>query len=118
MAYTYRQIRVWQKAHGFALDIYKATSGFPRSELYGLTSQLRRACVSVATNIVEGYKRSTQKDFAHFLNIAVGSLEETKYLLLLSHDLGYLETGDHERLTGVAEDVGSMLHGFQRKLTT
>ena len=118
MAYTFKDIKVWQKAHELVLEIYKVTKTFPNSEKYGLTSQLRRSAASVATNIVEGYKRRTSKDFAHFLNMADGSLEETKYHLLLAYDLGYVNRSSYECLSALADEVGRMLYGFQRKLTT
>ena len=79
MAYTFRDIKVWQKAHRFVLEIYKITERFPSSERYGLTTQIRRSTISIPTNIAGGYKRSSDKDFAHFLNMADSSLEETKW---------------------------------------
>jgi four helix bundle protein len=90
MAHTFRNIKGWEKAHKLVLEIYMITRKFPGHEKYGLTAQLRRSAVSIPTNIVEGYKRKSDKDFAHFLNMADTSLEETKYHLLLSYDLGYL----------------------------
>lgn len=98
MPYTFKNIKVWQKAHESVLEIYVVTKNFPDSEKYGLTTQLRRAAASVATNIVEGYKRKSDKDFSHFLNMADSSLEETKYHLLLAFDLKYLNKNDYERL--------------------
>lgn len=118
MAYTFKNIKAWQKAHEMVLEIYRVTESFPPPERFGITSQLRRSASSVATNIVEGYKRRSAKDFAHFLNIADGSLEETKYHLLLAHDLTYMDSKDYERLLLMAEEVGRMLSGFQRKLIT
>lgn len=117
MAHTFKNIKVWQKAHEFVLDIYMATKTLPPSERYGLTAQLRRSAASVATNIVEGYKRRSNKDFAHFLNMAEGSLEEAKYHLLLACDLKYLDKNTYDRLAISADEVGRMLFGFQRKLT-
>ncbi len=116
MAHTFKNIKVWQKAHEMVLEIYKITKEFPSSEKYGLTAQLRRSAASVATNIVEGYKRRSDKDFAHFLNIADGSLEETKYNLLLACDLKYFGKNNYERLSALADEVGRMLSGFQKKL--
>lgn len=118
MAYTFRNIKVWQKAHEMVLKIYKITKDFPSSEKYGLTAQLRRSAASVATNIVEGYKRRSDKEFAHFLNMADTSLEETKYHLLLAHDLKYLNKNDYEKLFVLVDEVGRMLFGFQKKLRT
>ncbi len=116
MAYTFKDIKVWQKAHKLVLEIYKVTKTFPNSEKYGLTTQLKRSSASVATNIVEGYKRRTNKDFAHFLNMADASLEETKYHLLLAYDLEYMDKNNFEHLSVLADEVGRMLFGFQRKL--
>ena len=117
MAYTFKNILVWQKSHELVLEIYKVTRTFPSSEKFGLTTQLRRSAASVATNIVEGYKRKSDKDFAHFLNMADASLEETKYHLLLAYDLRYLAKDDYKRLSIMAEEIGRMLSGFQKKLT-
>jgi four helix bundle protein len=116
MAHTFRNIKVWEKAHKLVLEIYKLTRKFPSHEKYGLTAQLRRSAASIPTNIVEGYKRKSDKDFAHFLNIADTSLEETKYHLLLSYDLGYLKDNEYENLSKLTEEVGKMLYGFQQKL--
>jgi four helix bundle protein len=111
----FRDIRVWQTAHQPVLETYVATRSFPRHELYGLTSQLRRAAASIPTNIVEGSTRSN-KVFAHYLNIALGSAAETEYLLLLCKDLGYLETDVHERLNSRSLDVKRMLVSFIKRL--
>ena len=116
MAHTFKNIKVWQKAHELVLEIYEITKEFPSSEKYGLTSQLRKSAASIATNIVEGYKRRSDKDFAHFLNMADTSLEETKYHLLLACDLTYLSKSDYEQLSMLADEVGKMLFGFQKKL--
>ena len=89
---SFRDLIVWQKAHQFVLDAYKISQGFPREEIYGLTSQFRRAAVSVAANIAEGFKKRGQPDKARFLNIAHGSLEECRYYLILISDLGYGDT--------------------------
>lgn len=116
MAHTFKNIKVWQKAHLLVLEIYKITNKFPVSERYGLTSQVRRSACSIATNIVEGYKRRTNKEFLYFLNIADGSLEETKYHVLLASDLGYIEEHNYQNLIKIAEEVGRMLYGFQANL--
>lgn len=116
MPYTFKNIKVWQKAHEMVLNIYKITEKFPSAEKYGLMPQLRRSAASVSTNIVEGYKRKSDKDFAHFLNIADSSLEETKYHLLLAFDLKYLSKKDYEAISILADEVGRMLSGFQKSL--
>jgi four helix bundle protein len=118
MEYAFKKLRVWQKSHEMALKIYQATGKFPSEEKYGLTGQLRRAAVSVATNIVEGQARKTEREFSRFLNVAEGSLEETKYLLMLSPDLGYLDEDGYVRISALANDVGRMLSGFQKRLSS
>ena len=117
MAYTFKDIKVWQKSHALVLEVYKVTRNFPDSEKYGLVSQIRRSAASIATNIVEGYKRQSGKDFAHFLNMADSSLEETKYHLLLARDLHYMNKIEHDRFLALIEEIGRMLYGFQKKLT-
>src|SRR5215470_7007719 len=86
----FTDLRVWQKGHAFVLQVYRLTKNFPAEERYGLTSQLRRAALSVPTNIAEGSKRQTNAEYARFLNIAEGSLAESEYLLMVSRDLGYV----------------------------
>jgi four helix bundle protein len=115
---TFRDLKVWQKAHELTLAVYKATHDFPTEEKYGLCSQIRRAAASVPTNIVEGFKRKGNKEFARFLNIADGSLEETKYHLILSFDLGYLYKEEYERIYGICDEVGRMLRGLERSIAS
>ena len=98
----FRDLKGWEKSHQFVLSVYGATSSFPREEMYGLTSQLRRAAVSVTTNIAEDCGRGTDLDFARFLQIAIGSACESEYLLLLSRDLKYLA---QERYQACASSV-------------
>ena len=86
----YGKLEVWRRSHTLVLALYRCTMSFPADERYGLISQMRRAASSVPTNIAEGCKRASAKDYAHFLNLAEGSLSETEYLLILSRDLGYL----------------------------
>ena len=93
----FTDLRVWELSHGLALEIYKVTGGFPAEERFGLTGQLRRAATSVATNIAEGSKRESARDYGHFLNIAEGSVAEVEELLMLSRDLGLVARGT-ERL--------------------
>jgi four helix bundle protein len=116
MAHTFRNIKVWEKAHKLVLQIYMITRNFPVSERYGLTTQLRRSAASVATNIVEGYKRKSDKDFSHFLNMADSSLEETKYHMILARDLKYLSQAEYGYLSDLADEVGRMLYGFQKHI--
>lgn len=91
-AKNFQDLLVWQKSHKLVLEIYKLTSQFPKEEIYGLTSQIRRAAVSVPANITEGFKRKGKADKARFFNIAQASLEEVRYFLILTKDLNYAET--------------------------
>jgi four helix bundle protein len=114
----FRQLKVWEKAHHLALEIYKVSTIFPREELYGLTSQLRRASVSIPTNIAEGCGRNTDADFARFLQIAMGSASETEYEIILAFDLGFLSKDQFEHLQTHAEEVKKMLAAFLKTLRT
>ena len=104
---------VWQKAHGLVLQVYKATRRFPRAELFGLTSQLRRAVVSIAANVAEGFKKRGRADKMRFLNIAQGSLEETRYYLILAGELGYI---DSTTLINGLEEVSKLLEAYIRSM--
>jgi four helix bundle protein len=104
---------VWQKAHQFVLMVYNYTSKFPNSETYGLTSQFRRAAVSVPANIAEGFKKKGNADKARFLNIAQGSLEESRYYLILSKDLGY---GKNEELKQQLIEVSKLLQSYMTSI--
>jgi four helix bundle protein len=86
----FRTLRVWEKSHAFVLAVYKATQSFPKSELYGMTSQIQRAAVSVPTNIAEGCGKDSDAELGRYFKIAMGSSSELEYLLLLAHDLNYL----------------------------
>jgi four helix bundle protein len=112
------QLKVWQRSHALALELYRLTAGFPFQERYGLVSQLRRAATSVSSNIAEGSKRATRQDYARLLNIAEGSLAETASLLLLSRDLGYVARDEAERLILEMEEVSRMLHALRAKVGT
>ena len=92
-AKTFQDLLVWRKAHEFVLAVYRLTSSFPKTETYGLAQQMRRAAVSIPANIAEGFKRRGKTDKARFMNIAEGSLEESRYYLILTQDLGYAQTG-------------------------
>lgn len=114
----FRQLQVWEKSHQLALSIYKATKEFPKEELYGLTSQIRRSSMSVPTNIAEGCGKYTDADFARYIQIAMGSASETEYQLLLSHDLGFLAKAKYEQLNADVEEVKRMLASLLRTLRT
>ena len=91
-ARSFRDLLVWQKAHRFVLALYTFTATFPKQETYGLTSQMRRAAVSIPANIAEGFAKRSKPDKARYMNIAEGSVEESRYYLILAHDLGYGQT--------------------------
>lgn len=112
----FSDLKVWQNAHRFVLGIYRITKKFPHDEQYALVQQIRRAAISVAANIVEGSKRRSRKDKIHFYNMADTSLEETKYHLLLSRDLGYCGADEFHSLLASAEEIGRMLIGLIRSL--
>lgn len=112
----FRELKVWEKAHQLILAVYKATAAFPRDELYGLTSQLRRSCASIPANIAEGCGRSGDAELARFLQIAMGSASELECHLLLAHDLSFLSNSDYECLTGDTTEVKRMLTSFIQKL--
>ena len=103
-ARSFQDLIVWQKGHQFVLSIYRLTDSFPKNEIYGLTSQLRRAAISIPANIAEGFKKKTKGDKARFMNIAQDSAEECRYYLILSKDLGY---GDTEELMSRLERSAS-----------
>ena len=115
---TFRDLKVWQKAHELVLKIYRITKEFPNEEKFGLVSQLRRSASSIPTNIVEGFKRKSKRDYAHFLNLADASLEETKYHIILSKDLDYINGDEFNRANEMCDEVGKMLYGLQKKLNS
>ena len=112
----YKKLIVWQKADELAHQIYSATRSLPKEETYGLTSQIRRAALSVPTNIVEGYGRQGKKELKHFVNIALGSLAETEYLLDFMLKLTYIDLEGHKRLQGLRQEVGNLLWRFYKSL--
>jgi four helix bundle protein len=114
-AKSFRDLILWQKAHEFVLSTYSYTSDFPKNEIYGLTSQFRRAAVSVAANIAEGFIKRTAPDKLRFLNIAQGSLEECRYYIVLSKDLKYGENGQIENQ---AEEVSKILNSYMKAINS
>jgi four helix bundle protein len=110
---SFKDLIVWQKAHQFVVGVYKLTTRFPKEEIYGLTSQLRKAAVSTAGNIAEGYARRTKPDKIRFLNIAQGSLEEAKYYLLLGKDLNY---GHDQSLVDLSEETSKLLNSYVKAI--
>lgn len=113
----FRRLQVWGNAHVLALAVYETTSAFPKTEVFGLTSQLRRAAVSTPANIAEGCGRSGEAELARFLKIALGSASELEYHLILSADLNYLNKSDSEMLFKQVIDVKRMLTSLIQKLT-
>ncbi len=112
-AKSFQDLIVWQKAHQFVLLVYKLSRDFPPSELYGLTSQLRRSAISIAANIAEGFKKRSLADKVRFLNIAQGSLEECRYYLILVQDLQY---GEVKELTLLLEEVSKLLEAYSNSI--
>ena len=106
---AFRKLIVWQRAHELTLMIYKASEKFPRNEMFGLTSQMRRSAVSVEANIAEGYALGTGPNYLRHLNISVGSLAETESHIEIAHDLEYLSDETYEKLTDKAREVGYLL---------
>ena len=113
---SFRNLKVWEKAHAITLDIYLASRAFPKDELYGLTSQMRRASASVGANIAEGSCRKGDVEFGRFLQIAMGSASELEYHLLLAHDLHILQPLDYERLSDRVIEVKRMLASLIRSV--
>jgi len=112
----FRDLTVWEKSHYLTLKIYKTTSKFPREEIYGLTSQMRRSCSSIPANIAEGCGRSRDTELARFLEIAIGSTSELEYQLLLSHELELINDSDFKSLAAETVEVKKMLISFFKKL--
>ena len=109
---NFRKIRTWELADDVAVTVYKATADFPKEEVYGLTSQLRRAASSVPANIAEGASRAHKKEYLQFLYVARGSLAETDYFLHLARRLGYLNDVQHDALADQVAAVGGSLHNL------
>ncbi len=110
------KLRVWQSSHLLALEIYRVTRTFPIEEKFGLAAQLRRASVSVGSNITEGAARSSRAEYGRFLDIAKGSASECSYQITLAHDLGYLSAEDHARLISTANRVRQQLESLRRRV--
>jgi four helix bundle protein len=113
---SFRNLKVWEKAHAMTLDVYRSTRVFPKEELYGLTSQMRRSSASIGANIAEGCCRNGDKDFGRFIQIAAGSAGELEYHILLVRDLGLLNADDYQRLSTETIEVKRMLTSLLQKL--
>ncbi len=105
----YKSLKVWQNSHKFTLEIYNITAHYPKDEQWGLVSQMRRSSYSIPTNIAEGCGRRTNDDFAHFLQMSLGSANEIEYQILLSADLNYISSEQQERLNSEIKYIKSML---------
>jgi len=114
----YKKLIVWQKADEFAYQVYLETKKFPKEETYGMTSQLRRAAISIPTNIVEGAGRQGKGELKQFINIALGSLAETEYLLEFCFRLRYLDNESYSKLEGLRKNIGGLLWNFHKSITT
>ncbi len=114
-AKMFQDLVVWKKSHQLVLKLYRQTESFPSSELYGLTQQLKRAAVSVPANIAEGFRKRSRADKARYMNIAQGSLEETRYYLILAQDLGYSNSAE---VLDDVDEVGRLLDAYSRALLT
>lgn len=110
----YKKLKVWEKAHTLAMEIYRISKTFPKEEIYGLTSQIRRAAFSVPLNIVEGHASTSRKEFLSFLNIANRSLVETEYLLEILRELNFMDEIAYQRLEKQRNEVGVMLYAFTK----
>jgi len=116
MPRNYKDLQVWQKAYQLCLGIYKSTKEFPKSEQYGITAQIRRAAVSIPSNIAEGYGRKTTKEYIRSLYVAYGSNCELETQIFLSGDLGYIEAGKLKKLQDEVEEVERMLKALIKAL--
>jgi four helix bundle protein len=110
------KLEVWKIADDLAFQVYMATKSFPKEEIYGITSQIRRAALSVPTNIIEGYSRKGDKELARFISVSLGSLAETKYLLYFSNRLGYFANGEYVELKKGYDNLGKLLWRFYEKV--
>lgn len=115
-AKSFEDLIVWQKAHEFVLKIYETTNRFPGSEKYGLTSQFRRASVSIAANIAEGFRKKGDKDKLNYYNISQGSLEECRYYLILARDLKYIESTEFNKLDQLLIEVSKLLTTYTKRI--
>jgi four helix bundle protein len=112
----FRKLKIWERAHSITLSTYRLTKNFPKDELYGLTSQMRRSSASVPTNIAEGCGRNSQAEFERFLILPMGSSSELEYQMLLARDLGYVDAKTFSELTSELSELRRMLNAFIQKL--
>ncbi|MCP4896841.1 MAG: four helix bundle protein [bacterium] len=112
----HKELKVWQKAHRWVIEVYRHSRSFPSDERFGLTAHLRKSATSVPSNIAEGCGREGERELARFLSIAAGSASEAEYQILLAHDLGYLQPEVHRQLDDQVNEVKRMLNSFIRTL--
>ena len=115
---NFKDLAIWQRSHKLTIEIYRATLKFPKEEIYGLTSQIRRAAASIPTNIAEGCGRRTNAELANFLNIASGSASEVEYEILLAKEVGYITAEQCELWTKEIGEIRSMLAAYMKRLKT
>ncbi|MEK7196520.1 MAG: four helix bundle protein [Nitrospirota bacterium] len=118
MGNGFKSLKVWQKAYELALQIYRKTENFPKSEIYGLSSQLQRAAISISANIAEGYERQYRKEYVQFLMISKGSLGEVETYLLFAKDLGYITQNEYDKLDEQRQETSKLLRGLINSLVT
>lgn len=112
----FRDLQVWQKAHQLTLRVYRVTKRFPQDERFGVVSQIRRACASICANLAEGCCRNSDRDFARFVDVAMGSASEVEYFILLANDLDHLTESEHATLDEQIREVKRMLTGLSQRL--
>lgn len=113
---NYQDLKVWQKSHQFVLAVYQLTNDFPKTEIFGLTSQMRRATVSISANLAEGCGKNSMLDIANFFQISLGSLHETEYYLLLSKDLNYISIEMFDKRNSEIREIKAMLISLIKKI--
>ncbi|HTY05027.1 MAG TPA: four helix bundle protein [Gemmatimonadales bacterium] len=113
----HESLEAWKRCHGLTLTVYRVTQSFPKTELYGITSQMRRAAVSAAANLVEGCAKRGVRDFRRFIDIAIGSLAEVSYYVLLAKDLGYLSIEDWNQVHKAGEEAGRTTMGLYKSIS-
>lgn len=113
---SFTGLQSWQEGHKFILKIYQVTQDFPKSEIFGLTSQLRRAAVSITSNLAEGFGRKSQKEKIQFYRIALGSLTETQNQILIARDVQYIKDGDFNMLAEHTVTIGKLINGLIRSI--
>lgn len=116
MSESYKNLKIWVESVALAVDIYAVTKKFPKDEMFGITSQLRRAVVSISTNIAEGSSRPSKKDYARFIDIAIGSLHEVESLLEIGHQLQYLSQNEYDKMVKQIQSLGILIGGFRKYL--